>query len=112
MVKYRCGHCGFEGHCYGVATGHGVSAPFCPNCEKNDKLTLLEDNLSEDSNIKPEVNMSERRDLAIGILGKFIYNSPMDKLRDMLKKNGKFNCLYKSPDIKKKWVLTVEEIDL
>lgn len=41
MVKYRCGHCGFEGHCYGVPTSKGVSAPFCARCGKNDKLTPL-----------------------------------------------------------------------
>ena len=43
MVIYKCGHCGFEGHCYGIPTGKGVTAPFCTKCGKNDKLTLIRD---------------------------------------------------------------------
>lgn len=35
---YECGHCGFVGHCYGIPTSVGVSAPFCPKCQRNDKL--------------------------------------------------------------------------
>ena len=41
-MKYRCGHCGYEGYCYGTATSQGVSAPWCPRCQKNNKLTLVE----------------------------------------------------------------------
>lgn len=36
--KYKCGHCQYEGECYGIPTGLGVSAPFCRKCERNDKL--------------------------------------------------------------------------
>jgi len=37
---YKCGHCNFIGHCYGIPTSAkcGVSAPFCSRCGKNDKL--------------------------------------------------------------------------
>lgn len=37
--NYKCGHCGFEGLCYGAPHSGGVSAPFCPKCGMNDKLT-------------------------------------------------------------------------
>lgn len=36
---YTCGHCGFEGHCYGAPYDGGVSAPWCHCCQMNDKLT-------------------------------------------------------------------------
>lgn len=32
--RYRCGHCGYEGPCY----GNGFSAPWCKQCQRNDKL--------------------------------------------------------------------------
>ena len=37
---YKCGHCNFIGHSYGIPTSAkcGVSAPFCSRCGKNDKL--------------------------------------------------------------------------
>ncbi|KKM04172.1 hypothetical protein LCGC14_1766880 [marine sediment metagenome] len=38
-MEYKCGYCGFVGHCYGVATSEGVSAPYCAECGRNDKLT-------------------------------------------------------------------------
>jgi hypothetical protein len=38
----RCGHCGFEGHCYGTPTSSiGVSAPWCPQCGLNNQLTPI-----------------------------------------------------------------------
>lgn len=39
--NYVCGHCGYEGPCYGKPHGGdgGVSAPWCTKCERNDKLT-------------------------------------------------------------------------
>lgn len=40
-MDYKCGHCGYEGPCYGQATSKGVSAPWCRKCERNDKLTKL-----------------------------------------------------------------------
>lgn len=40
-MKYKCGHCGHEGYCYGVPMDKGVSAPWCYRCERNDKLTPL-----------------------------------------------------------------------
>jgi len=40
--KYRCGHCGYEGYCYGIGHAKGVSAPFCYRCGMNDKLTPIE----------------------------------------------------------------------
>jgi hypothetical protein len=39
--NYKCGHCGFEGSCYGVPHSEGVSAPFCTRCGKNDKLKKM-----------------------------------------------------------------------
>ena len=39
---YKCGHCGYEGPCYGVPTGEGITAPFCKQCGRNDKLTKSE----------------------------------------------------------------------
>lgn len=45
--KYKCGHCGYEGPCYGVPILHGdksfVSAPWCHRCQRNDKLEKLSD---------------------------------------------------------------------
>lgn len=41
MSEYVCGNCGFEGHCYGIPTGDGVSAPSCSQCGINSKLTPL-----------------------------------------------------------------------
>ena len=38
MTIYRCGHCEYEGPCYGTPTSKGVSAPFCPICQMNSKL--------------------------------------------------------------------------
>lgn len=37
---YTCGHCGFTGPCFGAITSHGGTAPWCPQCGKNDKLVL------------------------------------------------------------------------
>ena len=62
--------------------------------------------------INPETNMSVRRDSAIQIFTRFLRNSEQVKLKDMLKNNGKFNCIYECPDIKKKWVMTIQEVDL
>lgn len=39
--RYRCGHCGYEGPCYGTPTGTGVSAPWCKQCQRNDKLEVI-----------------------------------------------------------------------
>lgn len=38
---YECGHCGFRGNCYGIPTDVGLSASYCPQCQKNDKLELV-----------------------------------------------------------------------
>lgn len=38
---YRCGHCGYEGPCYGQPTSSGVSAPWCKQCGMNNKLSAL-----------------------------------------------------------------------
>lgn len=38
---YKCGHCGYVGHCYGIPTSVGVTAPYCPKCQKNDKLKKI-----------------------------------------------------------------------
>lgn len=43
-MNYECGHCGFKGQCYGALIGDKVSAPWCPQCEKNDKLELEKEN--------------------------------------------------------------------
>jgi len=37
MIK-ECLHCGYIGYVYGIPTGSGVSAPFCPQCGINNKL--------------------------------------------------------------------------
>lgn len=34
---WRCGHCDYEGECYGC----GFSAPFCRLCGRNNKLTRI-----------------------------------------------------------------------
>lgn len=54
MSIYKCGHCGFEGHCYGTPfiggmSGGGVSAPWCPKCGLNNKLVLVKQQNSADS---------------------------------------------------------------
>ena len=33
--NYRCGHCGYEGPCY----GSGYCGPWCRQCERNSGLT-------------------------------------------------------------------------
>lgn len=38
---YHCGHCNYEGHCYGIGHATGVSAPFCKQCGRNDRLRKL-----------------------------------------------------------------------
>ena len=43
--SYRCGHCGYEGPCYGQPTSAGVSAPWCVRCGMNNRLTLLTPNV-------------------------------------------------------------------
>lgn len=39
---YKCGHCGYIGPCYGTPVIGGsnsrVSAPWCAQCQMNDKL--------------------------------------------------------------------------
>ena len=50
-MKYKCGNCGYEGHCYGIATSNGVSAPHCYSCGKNDKLTPIK---GKDTNEKAD----------------------------------------------------------
>lgn len=39
--KYKCGHCGYEGPCYGAPTSKGVTAPWCKRCGMNNKLEKL-----------------------------------------------------------------------
>ncbi len=47
-MNYRCGHCKYEGPCYGTphsgGLGHeaGVSAPWCHQCGRNDALVKME----------------------------------------------------------------------
>lgn len=38
---YHCGHCSFEGACYGIPSSVGVSAPFCTRCGMNNRLCPL-----------------------------------------------------------------------
>jgi hypothetical protein len=38
----KCGYCGYEGPVYGLATSEGLTAPMCPKCGKNNKLTPIE----------------------------------------------------------------------
>lgn len=40
MAKYKC-KCGFEGDCYGAPTSNGVSAPWCPKCQRNNGLSEI-----------------------------------------------------------------------
>ena len=40
---YLCSNCGHEGPAYGIPTSSGVSAPFCQNCQRNDKLYKVGD---------------------------------------------------------------------
>ena len=60
--------------------------------------------------IRPETNMSERRDIAMSLFTKYLRDSVV--LRKELKQDGKYNLVYECPDIGKKWVMTVEEVDL
>ncbi len=34
----KCGHCGYEGPCYGIPHTAGISAPFCYRCGRNGGL--------------------------------------------------------------------------
>lgn len=38
---FKCGHCGYEGPCYGTAHSAGISAPWCYRCGMNDKLAPI-----------------------------------------------------------------------
>jgi len=44
MKIYQCDHCGYIGPCYGTpiigGRKSGVSAPWCKQCQKNDKLKI------------------------------------------------------------------------
>ncbi len=42
-VKCKCGYIGYV---YGIPTGNGITAPWCPKCQMNNKLTK-----------EPEVNI-------------------------------------------------------
>lgn len=44
--NYKCGHCGYEGPCYGTPTSKGVSAPWCKRCGMNNKLTKINETLA------------------------------------------------------------------
>lgn len=48
--NYKCGHCGYDGPCY----GNGFSAPWCRRCERNDKLVKKD--------MKNPIKMSELSD--------------------------------------------------
>lgn len=48
---YKCGHCGYKGR----GQTNGFSAPWCPQCERNDKFDLIEsDKLNSIFNIYKE----------------------------------------------------------
>lgn len=51
-MQYRC-KCGYEGYCYGTPTMNGVSAPWCPKCERNNCLMPLPNSTQ---GVKVEVN--------------------------------------------------------
>lgn len=54
MALYKCGHCGFEGQCYGrayIGDKIGVSSCWCSKCQRNDKPFLFD--LPEDSHDNP-----------------------------------------------------------
>lgn len=38
---FHCLACGYQGPCYGTATGSGVTAPACKNCGRNDELERM-----------------------------------------------------------------------
>lgn len=40
-ARYRCGYCGYHGYCYGAPSSVGVSAPYCRQCEMNNRLIPL-----------------------------------------------------------------------
>lgn len=43
--KYKCDHCGYVGPCYGIPTSDvnvPISAPWCYQCGKNDRLTQID----------------------------------------------------------------------
>lgn len=39
--RWRCGHCGYIGPCYGQPMSSGLSAPWCARCQLNDKLERI-----------------------------------------------------------------------
>lgn len=39
----KCGHCGYTGIVSGRLAGIIVTAPWCPVCNKNDRLILIEE---------------------------------------------------------------------
>lgn len=45
--RYKCGHCGYEGYCYGSPMSVGVSAPWCTKCQMNNKLTKINANITD-----------------------------------------------------------------
>lgn len=82
---YNCGHCGFEGHCYGVpfvsGSSGGVSAPWCPRCGINDKLVPVIPQNSENSgtgeHLSQHSNRAEQKDICLECKGsgsKIIHN--------------------------------------
>jgi hypothetical protein len=36
--EFKCGHCDYRGPCYGTPVGDRVSAPWCKQCGRNDRL--------------------------------------------------------------------------
>jgi len=63
MSEYLCGYCGVQGR--GQTNGH--SAPWCANCQKNDKLILITENTEPD---KPDgsVGDEEKQDKMLEIM--------------------------------------------
>ena len=41
--EFHCEDCGYEGHCYGIPSSEGVSAPHCYMCGRNGRLVLLDE---------------------------------------------------------------------
>lgn len=64
--------------------------------------------LIEQDIIKPEVNMSMRRDTALTVFIQYLRDST--ELRQILKhRSGKYTCVYDCSDIGMKWTMTIKE---
>lgn len=58
MSKYCC-ECGYIGYCYGAPYDGGVSAPWCPECQRNNKLTPVKTKPLDCYGVKGDVGKTD-----------------------------------------------------